>query len=139
MKIPQIQHLIASVFLSFIIAGSFISINIRKILPSSPSGTAISGFLIWFFAFGLTGFLWMIFERTIPSTSFTSWLSRLMRGIFVWGPILSFLIWYLPIIFHSYYSGFEYEFIFYTILGFVLGFILSLILSIYSYFFVKFN
>ncbi len=79
----------------------------------------------------------MFFEGKTTQKSAFFWLTKLIRGIFIWGFLIGGLIW----IFQKEIDILSLEHldvgaILVYVFGFTMGLILSLILSIYSYFFI---
>jgi hypothetical protein len=137
MKIPAFQHLIVAVLLSLTVALCLSRLFPRPTFPVFTKGIPLT-LVFWFLAFGLTGFSWMIFEGETPLKGIKAWIFRLVRGMFIWGALLGFLIWILPAILKlSTSDGFENVFVFLLVLAIIIGFVLSFVLSIYSYFFIK--
>ena len=140
-RILPFQHFIVAVLLGFIVACSpalLIPWNWNWEAFRKAEG-AVARLILWFIAFGLIGFFWMIFESRIPPYHFTGWFIKIIRGIFIWGPILGILIYYLPAIFNVTDPGFHDSAQYIIIFSILMGFILSVILSIYSYFFIRFS
>jgi hypothetical protein len=147
MKIPATQHFIVAVLLSFFVACLpdlvLLFWNWKwnwkwnwQAFSSNPEFVTRS--ILWFVGFGLTGFFWMLFEGKAPPHHFGDWFVKIfIRGVFIWGPILGMLIYYLPEIFHVADPGYH-DLIQYLIpFSILMGIIFTLILSIYSYFFIK--
>ena len=131
MKIPLIQHHIAAILLSFAVGGI-------PFLWFPTRWESVSKIILWLLAFGLVGLFWMFFEGKTPPQLVSSWFFKLMRGMFIWGPLLGFLIWILPTIFKlDFAESFDYGVILVFFISLIMGFILALVLSIYSYFFIK--
>jgi hypothetical protein len=145
MKIPAFQHFIIAVLLSFFVAVIPLVLLLWnsnwgwnwKAFSSDPESR--TGYILWFVAFGLTGFFWMLFEGKTPPYRFEDWFVKIIiRGLFIWGIILGLLIWYLPMIFNIRIAeGFDLAIPFVFTLSSIMGLILSFILSIYSYLFIK--
>ncbi len=80
----------------------------------------------------------MFFEGETSPQGIKTWFFRLIRGMFIWGLLLGFIVWILPAILKLIPAdGIENAFIILLIISIMMGFILSLVLSIYSYFFIK--
>jgi hypothetical protein len=85
MKIPLVQHFVVAFILSVVIA-------ICPFLLFPSWWDVVGQVLVLFAIFGFVGLLWMLFEGKTPQKSVFFWLTKLIRGVFIWGFLLGALI-----------------------------------------------